>query len=145
MFLIIPALVALSFIFLFAGLAMAPQPTPVQSRLRTYGTTQPRTLREIEMAEPFSERVILPIIRAISALLTRLAPQRNIEEVRHKLDMAGNPNDWTAADFYGVRGLAAIVLCGLLLLPAFLLNAPMLELVLFGGVGLVMGFILPNF
>ena len=66
MFLIIPALVALSFIFLFAGLAMAPQPTPVQSRLRTYGTTQPRTLREIEMAEPFSERVILPIIRAIA-------------------------------------------------------------------------------
>jgi tight adherence protein C len=145
MFLVIPALIALSIILLFAGLAMAPQPTVVQSRLQAYGTTRPRSLSEIEMAEPFSQRVVLPIIRAISRLLSRLMPQRNVEEIRHRLDMAGNPNNWTTADFYGVRGLVALVLGGILFLPAYLLKVPPLQLAVFGALGLVIGFILPNF
>ena len=137
------ALVALSIILFFVGLAMAPQPTAVQSRLQAYGTTRPRTLSEIELSQPFSERIILPIIRTFSRFLNRLAPQRNVEELRLKLDMAGNPNNWSTADFYGVRGLSAIATCLFFVIPSYLLRAPLTQSLSFVGAGLGLGFYLP--
>jgi len=145
MIFIVAGLVGLSIILLFIGLAMAPQPSVVQSRLQAYGTTRPRTLSEIELSLPFSERVILPIIRTISAILSRLLPQRNAEELRRKLDLAGNPNNWTTADFYGVRGLAALVTCAFLYVPSYLLQAQFTQTILFLVAGLGLGFFLPLF
>ena len=142
---LIAALIGFSILLVFVGIAMAPQPTVVQSRLQAYGTTRPRTLSEIELSQPFSERVIMPIIRGISAFLNRFAPQRNVDELKRKLDMAGNPNNWTASDFYGVRGMAGLGTGLFLLAPAYLLHAPVLQLALFGGVGLALGFFLPLF
>jgi tight adherence protein C len=57
--------------------------------------------------------------------------------------MAGNPNNWTAADFYGLRGLTALVTAALIFLPTYLLGAalPQLGLLLISGLGL--GFYLP--
>ncbi len=145
MVLFIAMMMAMSVILFFFGLAMAPQPTTVQSRLRAYGTVKPHSLAELELSQPFSERIALPIIRAISGFLGRFAPQRNVEELRHKLDMAGNPNGWTTSDFYGVRGLGAVVTAVVFLLPSFLLGTPFLQLMLYGGIGLVLGFYFPLF
>lgn len=136
---------ALSVILLFVGLAMAPQPSTVQSRLRAYGTVRPRSLTEIELGQPFSERVILPIIRLISGFLSRFAPQRNIEDLRHKLDMAGNPNNWTTSDFYGVRGLAALITAGIFFFPLFFLGAGLLQVLMYMAIGAVLGFYFPLF
>ncbi len=138
-------IMALSVILLFVGLAMAPQPSTVQSRLRAYGTVRPRSLTEIELGQPFSERVILPIIRLISGFLSRFAPQRNIEDLRHKLDMAGNPNNWTTSDFYGVRGLAALITAGIFFFPLFFLGAGMLQVLMYMAIGAVLGFYFPLF
>lgn len=143
MIFIIAGLVGFSIVLLFIGLAMAPQPTVVQSRLQAYGTTRPRSLSEIELSRPFSERIILPIVRTISAFLNRFMPQRNAEELRRKLDLAGNPNNWTTADFYGVRGLSALVTCAFMFVPSYLLKAQFAQSVLFVVAGLVLGFYLP--
>ena len=140
---VIAGLVALSLILFFVGLAMAPQPSAVQSRLQAYGTTRPRTLNEIEMSQPFTQRIVLPILRTIAAFLNRLMPQRNIEELRHRLDMAGNPNNWTTADFYGVRGLSAIVTWAFFFLPAYLLRAQFTQTAALFVAGLGLGFFLP--
>ncbi len=136
---------AFSVILLFVGLAMAPQPSTVQSRLRAYGTVRPRSLSEIELGQPFGERVVLPIIRLISGFLSRFAPQRNIEELRHKLDMAGNPNNWTTSDFYGVRGLAALITAGIFFFPLFFLGAALLQVLMYMAIGAVLGFYFPLF
>ena len=136
-------IMALSVIFLFVGLAMAPQPSAVQSRLRAYGTIKPRTLTEIELSESFSDRMIMPVVRAISSFLSRLAPQRNVEELRHKIEMAGNPNNWTTSDFYGVRGLSALITAGVFLLPSYLFGTPLLQLILYATIGMVVGFFFP--
>lgn len=143
MLFIIAGLVGLAVILLFVGLAMAPQPTVVQSRLQAYGTTRPRSLSEIELAQPFSERIIKPIIRLMASFLNRLMPQRNADELRRKLDLAGNPNNWTTADFYGVRGLSALVMCAFLFVPAYLLKAQIAQSIIFIIAGLGLGFFLP--
>lgn len=137
-------LIGVSVFLIFIGLDMSAQPSAVETRLQAYGT-RPRTLREIEMAQPFSERVIQPIIRGFAGFFGRFAPQRNVEELRHKLDLAGNPNNWTTADFLGVRGLSSFVTAAFFALPLFLLRVGSLQFLLFLAIGAILGFYLPLF
>ena len=51
-------LLAVAILILFLGLSQARSTSsPVQERLQMYGT-RPRTLEEIELDQPFSERAI---------------------------------------------------------------------------------------
>ena len=74
----------------FMGIAMPRSVDPVQSRLTTYGS-RIRTLEEIDLEKPFSERAVKPILQSVAAFIMRLAPRANLEGVRHRLDMAGIP------------------------------------------------------
>jgi tight adherence protein C len=111
----LPTVCLLSFgiLFVFVGLALRVMaPDPVGVMLQQYGA-RPRSLEEIDLSRPFSQRVFIPILRGIARGLNRLTPQRNLEVMRHRLDVAGNPNDWTVVDFLGVRGLSALVFLGI--------------------------------
>jgi len=140
---ILSLMFGLSVALVFVGLAMPRRADPVQERLSRYGTRQPRSLEEIELQAPFYERAIQPIIRAMAGFVTRFAPRRNLEALQHKLDMAGNPNNWTPADFMGVRGLAALITgsvpAGILLVA----HATLFRTVLFAGLLGALGFFLP--
>lgn len=140
---ILAGLVGISVLIFVIGLAQAlGSSSTVQERLRLYGT-RPRTLEEIELSQPFSERALMPFVRGMSRLLTRLAPQGNVEAVRHRLDLAGNPNNWTVADFLGVRGLCAIMVAALATFLALALHSDPAVILLFLGVGGAVGFFLP--
>jgi len=98
-----------SIVLLFVGVA-APRPSDqVLDRLAEYGG-RTLTLEEIELSQPFSQRIIRPLIQGIAQFIGRFAPQRNIEEIRRKLEMAGRPYGWGPTEFLGVRGLAGILL-----------------------------------
>lgn len=144
MTLLLALLFGLSVILIFTGLSLPSQPTSVQARLHALGT-RPRTLAEMELAMPFTERVLLPMIRGMSAFILRFAPQKNVEEIKHKLDLAGNPNNWTPSDFLGVRGLSAIIAAAVILLLMFILRTQPMQLLLFAGIGGILGFYLPIF
>ena len=105
-----------SVVLLFVGVAAPRSSDQVMDRLAEYGG-RTLTLEEIELSQPFSQRIIKPILQGISQLLGRLTPQRNIEETRRKLELAGKPYGWGPAEFLGIRGLAGILLATL----AFLL------------------------
>src|SRR5439155_14451854 len=111
-----PILIALGFflaiVMVCASLAMPRTVDPVQNRLNLYGT-RIKTLEEIEMQLPFAERAVQPLLRNMALFVLRFAPRANLENLRRRIDMAGNPNNWTPSDFLGVRGLAALG-CGAL-------------------------------
>ena len=110
--LIVAMAIAGSVVLLFVGVA-APRPSDqVLDRLTEYGR-RTLTLEEIELSQPFSQRVIKPLIKGIAQFIGRFAPQRNIENIRHKLELAGNPYGWGPTEFLGVRGLAGILLATL--------------------------------
>lgn len=142
--LLLALFLGLSVVLIFVGLSLPSRPSLEQERLQTYGT-RPRTLTEMEMAQPFSERVALPLLRNIATLVSRFTPQRNVEEAKHKLDLAGNPNNWTISDFLGVRGLSAVITVVLVVALMWLLRAPGLQILLFAGIGGILGFYLPLF
>lgn len=136
-------LAGVAILLFFLGLSVSRStPSPVQERLQMYGT-RPRTLEEIELDQPFTERAILPLIRALARIFTRATPQKNTEAVRHKLDLAGNPNNWSVSEFLGVRGLVGIVTSALATLLAIALRMDPAMVLLLLGVGGILGFFLP--
>jgi len=143
----LPFLLALalggSIVLIFMGLASPRTVDPVQARLDQFAARQVLTLEEIELREPFSERVIKPLIQGIAAFVGRLAPRRNVENLRHRLELAGNPYNWGPTELLGVRGLSALI-CGALPLGLLILaRAPLPNLVLFTALLGVLGFYLP--
>lgn len=132
------------FVILFGFARSAGTPNPVQERLQLYGT-RPRTLEEIELSQPFGERAVIPLIRGLSRLLNRTTPQKNVEATRHKLELAGNPNNWSVSDFLGLRGLVAIITAAFLLFVGVIIRADPAILLLLLGAGGVLGFYLPLF
>ncbi|NIO72405.1 MAG: type II secretion system F family protein [Anaerolineae bacterium] len=98
-----------SVVLLFVGVAAPRSSDQVLDRLAEYGG-RTLTLEEIELSQPFSQRVIRPLIQGIAQFIGRFAPQRNIEEIRRKLELAGRPYGWGPTEFLGVRGLAGILL-----------------------------------
>jgi tight adherence protein C len=136
--LIVAIAIAGSVILLFVGVA-APRPSDqVLDRLTEYGG-RTLTLEEIELSQPFSARVIKPLIQGIAQFIGRFAPQRNIQEMRRKLELAGRPYGWGPTEFLGVRGLAGILMATmtflLLTLTGQYLPKRLLATLVAGGLG----------
>lgn len=138
----LPLLLALSILLIFMSLATRQRPgDQVKERLEQY--TRPKTLEEIELSQPFSERVILPLIRGMANLVTRFAPQKSMQNLRRKLELAGNPNGWGPNEFLGVRGLAGLVLGVLTFVLVNLADVTPAQRLFFGVMMVVLGFQLP--
>lgn len=105
---------------------------------------QPITLEQIELSQPFSQRVLVPIVRGLTGLAQRFTPQRSLEEVQHKIELAGMSHKLKPAQFFGYRIGAAILLGLLLILISRMTTFPLLQrlALIFGGFGL--GFYLPT-
>ena len=101
-----PLLIALGLFaavaLLFVGLALPNAANPVQERLTQYGS-RVQTLEAIELEKPFSERAIKPLLQSMARFVLRFAPRANLENVRRRLDMSGNPYNWTPSDFLGIH------------------------------------------
>lgn len=84
----------------------------MQNRLNQYGA-RPLTLEEIEMQKPFSERMMKPLLAKLSGVVASRTPKKSLDDLRTKLDAAGNPNNLTVADLLGIKGFAALIAGGL--------------------------------
>ncbi len=129
-------------VMVFVGLAMPRGVDPVQARLNQYGS-RVRTLEEMELERPFNERTVRPLLQNMARLVLRFTPQTNLKEAQRKLDMAGNPNNWTASDFLGVRGLSALACGSIPLLLLWFSHAPLQNMILLTAAGALLGFFLP--
>jgi tight adherence protein C len=145
---LLPILVALgiggSVIIVFAGLASRRGTDVVEERLGDFGTRMDLTLEEIELSEPFSERVVKPLLRTVANAFARLTPRRNIESLQHNLDLAGNPYGWTPVEFTGLRLAATVFLAGLGFGLTFLARSPLRNQVAGTAVAGLLGYLLPT-
>src|ERR1051326_8696776 len=114
---------------------------------------RPRSLEEIELQQPFSERIMRPFIRQLADALSRFQQARSknpresqvkgIEAIQRKLALAGNPYRWTPADYLGIKAFAALVMGGTLFFLMTIGGQPGYECI-FGGVGLAFGWFGPE-
>jgi tight adherence protein C len=125
------------------GVAARPSEDAVQARLSQL-VVQARSLEEMEMQQPFYDRVMRPMIQRLSRA-GRRQEGGAIARIDAKLERAGYPGGLRGADWVGVKLLVLIgfailgFLLGLLLLQQFVLG------LLFALVGAAIGYIAPEF
>ena len=88
---------------------------PLAERLAEYSQRgESVSLEQIELAQPFSERVVMPIMRRLGEVSSRFTPQNVLEQTRKKLELAGNPGRMDASTFMILHFVAAVLLGGLI-------------------------------
>ncbi len=89
---------------------------PLQERLAEFiQRGNVTSLEEIELSQPFAERVIIPIIRRVGEFSARFTPQKAIQDTARKMELAGNPWPIDAATFLAIRFILGVVLGGFML------------------------------
>lgn len=141
----IPALIALGIFGVFMKMAMPTRnAVSIESRLQTYAE-RPRTLEELELEQPFKDRVIKPMVAAVAKFFGKLAPSQGMEKLRVQLVVAGNPYNMQVPEFTGVRFMSGIALGVLGLVVGLLTGAALIQLLMYTMVALIAGFTLPVF
>jgi len=72
------------------------------------------SLEQLELSQPFSERVLVPFLRRVGEMSTRFTPQRVLEETAVKLERAGNPLHVDASTFLASRFVLAAFFGGII-------------------------------
>ncbi len=90
---------------------------PVMSRLAeaTERGDVVTSLEQIEMQQPFAQRVIVPFLQRIGQMSASFTPQKVLEDTTRKIEMAGNPARLEAATFLASRFVVAAFFGGILL------------------------------
>ena len=115
--LIIGVVVVLAIILVVVGIRTPQSDDPIQERLSelTVGD-EVMSLEELELAQDFSERIMLPLFNRIGEMAQRFTPQATLENARQRLEMAGNPMQINPAFFLMLRFVFALLFGGLLFL-----------------------------
>lgn len=98
------------------GLRDRRESDPLQQRLAEFAARgETATLEEIELSQPFTERVIIPMARRIGEIVSRFTPQNALQSTARKLELAGNPRGLEPAVFWALRIVIAVAVGGFLL------------------------------
>jgi tight adherence protein C len=152
MSILLACVVVLAFALVFLGVYL-PQtaPDPVRSRLTRFAE-RTRTLEEIELEQPFTERVLRPTMAYASRIMQRLLRKKKgqtddsgLNVLQKRLLLAGNPNNLSAHDFLGIIGMCMLGLSGLIFILMGLSGADVPTSALVALVGLALGYFLPTF
>ncbi|MBN1814669.1 MAG: type II secretion system F family protein [Anaerolineae bacterium] len=131
-------------ILIFLGIRQSRQPDALEERLEQFGTLErPPSLEEIEMSQPFTERILLPVLRAIAQFVSRFTPRQSMESVQHQLDLAGNPYSWGPMEYLGVRGVVFVLFAAIAGLIFFAGSLKGSQKFLVTGLAFVAGIVMP--
>lgn len=120
---------------------------PVMSRLaEATQRGETVTLEDVELQQPFMERVVVPIIKKLGEISTRFTPQKLLQQTALKLELAGNPGNIDASTFLATRFVGAAIFGGLLLLISSLPQVTWKfgTIVLIVGIFTILGFFFPQ-
>lgn len=105
------ALTAVAFWLLWMALAPGPLQGRVKGRLDDYVVRDDANQWEIQNGS-LASRTLVPVLRSMLRFLGRLLPGRDAERTRELLEQAGFPLGLSVIDFYGLRILLILLLCG---------------------------------
>jgi tight adherence protein C len=97
-----------------------------------------------ELDPPFGERVLEPLRARALSLGRRLSGADSAERVRRKLDLAGNPRDWSVDRVISAKVIGAVALAIAGPAVAVVLGASISLCVVALLAGLVLGFFIPD-
>ncbi len=118
------------------------QSKAISERLDQY-TDVSLSLEELELQQPFRERVLKPLFRSLLTTLGRFGLKQNQERLRVNLQLAGNPGNITPNMFIGLRmalAISLLVVVGLLVFG----RLPFMQALMGTLIAAMIGYILPG-
>lgn len=101
------------------------------------------SIEEIQLSMPITDRIFLPMVRRASDLVVRMTPQTALERTSRQLELAGNPRNMSAAEFWIMRGFATIGFAVLTFLMMVRFGQPTNKVLLYSLGAAVLGFMIP--
>ncbi len=93
-------------ILIIVGIRSPQGSNPMEDRLAEYAARgETVSLEEIELSQPFSQRIVVPIAKRMGEFVMRFTPQNAITSMSKKLELAGNPGNLDPAVFFALRFL----------------------------------------
>lgn len=130
---------------LYGAISVRQVDDTVIARLTRYDLRPAKSLTELELQIPRSERILGPTRRRVAKTVRQMTPTGTIEKTQTKLAQAGTPNNLTVQDFLGLKGMAAIAGAGIAFLMTTLIFHPsFVKWVLFEAGAVFVGFNFPN-
>ena len=117
------------------------RPDAIAERLNQF-TEREMSLEEMELQQPFYQRVIVPIFMSVLTILGKYGAKQSSERLKTNLQMAGNPGGITPTMFVGLRMGLALVL-GLIITLVTSRTMPITQALMYSSIGFVMGYMLP--
>ncbi len=141
-FLLILGIAAIVIIMVSILLLRRSEADPLTARIDEFAVREEVvSIEDIELSLPITDRILVPIIRRVSDFVVRLTPQTTLERTTRLLELAGNPRNMTAAEFWAIRGFVTVLFAGLGFIIARSKPTGTIFLYMLGGSAL--GFILP--
>jgi tight adherence protein C len=143
---LIIALVAVAAVVTVVAVRSRGSAQTVEDRLNELAALgQSVTLEELELSEPFAQRVLVPMFEGLASTAQRFTPANTVESMRHKLELAGIAHKVKATQFLGYRVAGALVLGGVSLVIAIAgSNITFGRRILIVVVAFVLGYLLPG-
>jgi len=116
----------------------------VEGRLHVYETGVPASIAEIDLQQPFGERVVRPALTRLGRFLEQSMPEKAREQIYMTQQLAGRPGGMTPSYFIAVRYVLTAALCSLGILIGTLAHNQIL-LAILATVGAVIGLYGPMF
>jgi len=123
---------------------MQPARTDVIGDRLSQFTERTMTLDELELQQPFSQRVLLPLMRTILGQLGKYGPKQSAERLKVSIQQAGNPANLTPLMFSGMRMALFILLLVIAGSVTFGQGMPASKALMYTAVGGVLGYLLPG-
>lgn len=136
-------LVMLGVLMLVLGLRQSRQPNMIGDRLTQF-TERTMTLEELELQQPFQQRVLVPLMRSVLAKLGQYGPKQSAERLRLSLQQAGNPGNLTPMQFSGIRIGLALGLFAIFGLVTFSQGLEPAVALMYTAIGAGLGYLLPG-
>jgi tight adherence protein C len=145
---VVVVILGLAGALIYAGQKMPKRDAdPFADRLNEFSQRgEAVSLAEIELSQPFTERVIYPLLRQFGEMAAKNTPQNALQETNRKLELSGKAGWVDAPMFLASRFVAAAILgVGTFVMCYFtILDQTFSRSLLYAMIGLAIGFFFPQ-
>lgn len=114
--LIICAVVGGAVALIIIGMRDSRKSDPLADRLGEFAARgENATLEEIELSQPLTERIILPLARSFGDFASKFTPQNALQSTARKLELAGNPKGLEPPIFWALKFILSVGVSGFIL------------------------------
>jgi tight adherence protein C len=134
-------------VLIVIGIKVPESEDVLQKRLAEFSTFEGTVnLEEIELSQPFTERIIYPLARKMGEIAAKMTPQNALQSTAKKLELAGNPGRMEPSMILVLQFGAAVLFGGLLSLVFTVAKVkwPLAQIMLIVAVFTFLGFYFPQ-